>query len=73
MPMGRPHSKDEYSVVVVQRGESRACWEWEIYRNGRPLAVRLREGNFGSETTAKELGKVALRELLEALGREQNP
>jgi hypothetical protein len=69
--MARPRSKDEYSVVVVQRGQSRGRWEWEIYRNGRPLAVRHREGNFGSETTAMELGKVALREFLEALAREQ--
>jgi hypothetical protein len=66
------HSKDEYSVVVVQRGQSRARWEWEIYRNGRQLPLRLREGNFGSETTAMELGKVALREFLDALVREQD-
>jgi hypothetical protein len=70
--MSRPPSKDEYRVVVVQRGQSRARWEWEIYRNGRPLAVPLREGNFGSQTTAMELGKVALREFLEALAREQS-
>jgi hypothetical protein len=69
--MSRLHSKDEYSVLV-QRAQSLARWEWEIYRNGRPLAVRLREGNFGSEITARELGKVAIREFLEALARQQD-
>ena len=70
--MSRPPSKDEYSVVVIQRGQSPARWEWEIYHNRRQLPVRLREGNFGSRATAMELGKVALREFLEALGREQD-
>jgi hypothetical protein len=70
--MNRPHSKDEYSVVVVQLGGLPIRWQWEIYRNGRQLPVRLREGNFGSETTAMELGKVALREFLEALAREKD-
>ena len=70
--MRGPPGKDEYHVVVAMRFHSPSRWEWEIYRNGRPLAVRLREGNFGSETTAMELGKVALREFLEALAREQD-
>jgi hypothetical protein len=71
--MSRPAGKDEYSVVVVQRGHSLDPWEWEIYRNGGPLPARLRHGKFWSERTARAAGNVALREFLEALDREQNP
>jgi hypothetical protein len=70
--MSRPHSKDEFSVVAVQRGQYARRWEWEIYRNGHPLPARLRNGQFWSERAAKAAGTVALRELLEALAREQN-
>jgi hypothetical protein len=70
--MRRTHSKSEYTVKVVKSGQSDARWEWEIYRKGRQLPVRLREGNFGSKTTAMEFGKAALREFLEALAREQD-
>ena len=70
--MGAPPDKDEYSVVVVQRGRFPFRWEWKIYRNGQPLPVRLRDGNFRQETTARAAGKVALRKFLQALDREQN-
>jgi hypothetical protein len=70
--MIRPPGKDEYSVVVVQRGHSLARWEWEIYRNSEPLPARLRHGLFWSERSARAAGKVALREFLEALTREQS-
>jgi hypothetical protein len=69
--MESPGPKDEYRVVVVKRSHSLAPWEREIYRNGQPLPVRLRDGKFGSERTAVAAGKVALREFLEALDREQ--
>jgi hypothetical protein len=58
-----------HGVAVVQRGQSRARLEWEIDGNGQPLPARLCEANFISEGTAK----VALREFLQALDREQNP
>jgi hypothetical protein len=70
--MARPHSADMYQVAVAQRGRIPGRWEWEIFRHGKPLGVRLCEGNFGSEATALALGKVALREFLEALARDQN-
>jgi hypothetical protein len=70
--MAHPPGKDKYSVVVVKRGGFPIRWQWEIYRNGQPLLVRLRDGNFRSESTADAAGKVALREFLEALAREQN-
>jgi hypothetical protein len=70
--MSRPHSKDEYNVVVAQRGQFARRWAWEIFRNGRPLPVPLRSGQFWSERSAKAAGEAALREFLEALAREQN-
>ena len=70
--MSIPPGKDEYSVVVVQRGRFPFRWEWEIYRNGQPLPIRFRDGNFRQESTAKAAGKEALRKFLEALAREQN-
>jgi hypothetical protein len=70
--MAHPPGRDKYSVVVVQRGGLPIRWQWEIYRNGQPLLVRLRDGNFRSESTAEAAGKIALREFLEALAREQN-
>ena len=60
--MIRPPGKDEYSSVVVQRGRFPIRWEWEIYRNGQPLPIRFRDGNFRLESTAEAAGKVALRE-----------
>jgi hypothetical protein len=70
--MADPPGKDKYSVVVVKRAGLPIRWQWEIYRNGQPLPVRLRVGNFRLESTAEAAGKVALREFLEALTREQN-
>jgi hypothetical protein len=69
--MSRPHREDEYTVVVVNRGLAR-LWEWEIYRNGQPLPVRLRRENFRSQPAALAAGKLALHGFLEALAREQN-
>jgi hypothetical protein len=67
-----PRGADTYHVAITQSGYVPAWWEWEIYRNGRPLPIRLREQDFRSERTAKAAGAVALREFLEALSREQN-
>jgi hypothetical protein len=63
-------SANIYHVVVTQRGP--ASWEWEIYRNGEPLPLRVREGSYRSKRTTEAAGKVALREFLEALDREQD-
>jgi hypothetical protein len=59
-----------YHVVVTERGPS--SWEWEICRDGQPLPVPLRDGFYKSKTTAGAAGRVAIREFLEALDREQN-
>jgi hypothetical protein len=68
--MIHPRGADIYHVAVTQSGYVPAQWEWEIYRNSQPLSVRLREGDFRSERTARAAGAVALREFLEALARE---
>jgi hypothetical protein len=70
--MAPPHDKDEYNVMVAQRSQVARRWEWEIFRNGRPLPVPLRGGRFWSKRAAKAAGEAALRDFLEALVREQN-
>ena len=58
-------SSDAYRVVVCEVAPSQ--WEWEILRDNRPLALRLREGLFNSERTAMTAGTAALREFLKFL------
>jgi hypothetical protein len=68
--------QQHYTIVL---GQSRGGillkpWAWEIYRDGKPLPIRLRRDGFKSEHTAKLAGTVALREFLSALAREEaNP
>jgi hypothetical protein len=45
-------------------------WRWEIYRDGEPLPVRIRESGFKTEHTATLAGKVALRDFLSSLEKE---
>jgi hypothetical protein len=47
-------------------------WTWEIYRDGTPLPVRVREAGFKTERTATLAGKVALRDFLTGLAQEQS-
>jgi hypothetical protein len=56
---------DKYHVVVTQ--QHFASWGWEIYRNGEPLPIPLRDGNYKSQRTAAAAGRVSIREFLEAL------
>jgi hypothetical protein len=58
-------------AIVVQRNGNSAAWAWEICRNGKPLAVRLRDGGFKSESTAAASGKVALQDFLTHLTIEK--
>ena len=61
--------RDEFHIVVTESGTG--IWEWEICRQGEPLAVPMRDGPFGSEKVALAAGKIALREFLELLESEQ--
>jgi hypothetical protein len=45
-------------------------WAWEIYRDGEPLPVRIRESGFKTEHTARLAAKVALRDFLSGLAQE---
>jgi transcriptional regulator with XRE-family HTH domain len=63
-----PPTSIKYHVVVTQRGLS---WEWEIYRDGIPLPVPLWDGFYRSKSAAEAAGRIAIREFLEALDREQ--
>jgi transcriptional regulator with XRE-family HTH domain len=65
-----PPTSNEYHVVVTQSGLS--SWEWEIYRDGIPLPVPLRDGFYRFKSAAEAAGRIAIREFLEALDREQN-
>jgi hypothetical protein len=67
MTLRRP--AEQYHVVVTQRGVQ--SWEWEIYRDGVLLPIRLRGGYYKAKNTTEAAGQVALREFLEALVREQ--
>jgi hypothetical protein len=63
---------DRYNVVVARMGGSRfRPWGWEIWRNGPPLPVRVRERGFETEHTARLAGRVALREFLSGLADEE--
>jgi hypothetical protein len=68
--------RDRYTIVVrMIAAEAGASpfkpWRWEIYRDGEPLPVRIRESGFKSEHTATLAGKVALRDFLTGLAQEQ--
>jgi hypothetical protein len=65
-----PRPSPEYHVVVTRHGVT--SWAWEIYRNGKPLPVPVKDGNYKSSRVAELAGNVALREFLEALAREQD-
>ena len=67
-----PRMADKYHVVTQQPDPNWWRWEWEIFRNGKPLPVRLRGGNHPSKNSAERAGTRALREFLVDLGREQN-
>ncbi len=70
----RVNSTTRSSSGKVAIGISLKPWAWEIYRDGKPLPIRLRRDGFKSEHTAKLAGTVALREFLSALAREEaNP
>jgi hypothetical protein len=63
---------EQYALAIARSGNSFSPWGWEIYRNGKPLPARLRNGGFKSEHTAKLAGNAALREFLSGLAREES-
>jgi hypothetical protein len=68
---------DRYTIALQMVAAQAAAppfkpWAWEIYRDGEPLPVRIREGGFKTEHTAKLAANVALRDFLTGLAREQS-
>jgi hypothetical protein len=69
-------SQSDRYTIAVQMIASKADtppfkpWAWEIYRDGEPLPVRIREGGFKTEHTATLAGRVALRDFLAGLAQE---
>jgi hypothetical protein len=67
---------DRYDIVVYlvaaqENAPPFKPWAWEICRDGVPLPARIRESGFKTEHTAKLAAKVALRDFLSGLAREQ--
>ena len=58
-------SEGEQYIIVVEAGSDLfKPWGWEIYRDGEPLPVRIRESGFKTEHTARLAANVALRDFL---------
>jgi hypothetical protein len=65
-------SEGQYTIVVAETaGNLFKRWGWEIYRDGEPLPVRIRESGFKTEHTARLAANVALRNFLSGLAEEQ--
>jgi hypothetical protein len=62
---------EKFHLVTQQPDPNRRRWEWEIYCNGKPMAARMRGGNYSSKSYAKRVGARRLQEFLAALEREQ--
>jgi hypothetical protein len=59
--------RNDYSVVVKNRGRNPNPWKWEIYRAGRSSPIKQSPVNFATMATASRAGKEALKKLLEKL------
>jgi hypothetical protein len=59
--------KVSYRVKVTRIEKTLDQWQWEILRDDKPLAARLREGPFNAERIAIAAGTAALREFLKLL------
>jgi hypothetical protein len=60
-------NRDDYSVVVKNRGSPPNPRTWEIYRAGRSSPVKQSSVHFPTMVTASRAGKEALKRLLETL------
>jgi hypothetical protein len=70
--MAVPRRITLYRVKVSRCEAAPNKWEWEILRNDKPLAARMREGAFDSDRAARAAGTAVLCEFLELLKREQD-
>jgi hypothetical protein len=64
----KPHyDRDDYSVVVKNRGTTDSPWRWEIYRAGTTNPIKLSSVYFDTVVAARRVGKDALKQLLNKL------
>jgi len=56
--------RNDYSVIVKNRGKHPKPWRWEIYRAGRRTAVNQSPIYFEMMTMAHRAGKEALKMFL---------
>jgi hypothetical protein len=54
------YEREDFSVVVKDRGQPPNRWKWEIYRAGRSSAVEQSATFFSTMTAAHKAGKEAL-------------
>jgi hypothetical protein len=62
--------RDDFSVVVKDRGQPPNRWRWEIYRAGRSSAAEQSATLFPTMTAAHKAGREALSRLFKQL---ENP
>jgi hypothetical protein len=65
--MSNEYKREDFSVVVKDRGQPPSRWKWEIYRAGRSSAVEQSATFFPTMSGAHRAGKEALSRLLKKL------
>ena len=61
------YERDDFSVVVKDRGQPPNRWKWGIYRAGRSSAVEQSATFFPTMSAAHRAGKDALSRLFKKL------
>jgi hypothetical protein len=61
------YEREDFSVVVKDRGQPPNRWKWEIYRAGRSSAVEQSATFFSTMSGAHRAGKAALSRLFKKL------
>ena len=64
------YKREDFSVVVKDRGQPPNRWKWEIYRAARSSAVEQSATLFQTMSAAHKAGKEALARLFKKL---ENP
>ena len=65
--MPTKYEREDFAVVVKDRGQPPNRWKWEIYRAGRSSAVEQSATFFPTMSAAHRAGKEALSQLFKQL------
>jgi hypothetical protein len=65
--MPNEYEREDFSVVVKDRGQPPNRWKWEIYRAGRSSAVEQSATLFPTMSAAHRAGREALSRLFKKL------